>query len=169
MLRETQATWKGHVWALWSTGPAEPSLWVIAAQAPDLWVKEAPDDSNPQLLSHRQLLESSQLRPQTSRSRENTSHPSYVLSKFLAYTIGERNKLSFVLCHDFGLVFYAATGKWNSWGTETRKTPEKQWAGAALCSIGRPAQEKKISLYGMVRANIYQMLVCDNHKSFDVY
>lgn len=89
---------------------------------------------------------SSLLRPQTSRSRANTSHPSYVLSKFLTHRIREHNKVSFVLCHDFGLVYHAEMGKWSSWETEIRKTSGKQWAGCLARLEVQFKKKKKISL-----------------------
>lgn len=46
----SQPTRGGHGVLYQSTVPTESSLWVIPTQTPDMWVKEPPDDSSPQIL-----------------------------------------------------------------------------------------------------------------------
>lgn len=93
---------RGYVWALWPTVPIEPSIWVILAQMPGLWMKKSSDDSSLQLLNQ----------PQPSRlpcwghryHRANTVQPHSALFKSLIHRIHEHNKMAYTT--KFGVICY---------------------------------------------------------------
>lgn len=71
---------------------AKPSLWVVLTPAPDMWVKDPPDDSNPQPAefppTHWSLPSWGPRRPGA-----ETSHPHCALFEILTHRIHDYNKM----------------------------------------------------------------------------
>lgn len=93
---------RGYVWALWPIVPIEPSIWVILAHVPGLWVNKSSDDSSLQLLNQPSL----HVFPAeaTDNHRANIIQPHCALFKSLIHRIHKHNKM--VYTAKFGVIYY---------------------------------------------------------------